>query len=83
MTKVDWEYEEKCEQSYEEVCHGYGYEKKCDQVPKEMCHQVPVKVEKQVTTFLELKHCVLPWCVRITVCTLSKRCFPFFLPSPL
>jgi hypothetical protein len=29
---VDWEYDEKCETSYEEVCHGYGYEKKCDQV---------------------------------------------------
>jgi hypothetical protein len=50
VTKVEWEYEEKCESSYEEVCHGYGYEKKCDQVPKEMCHQVPVKVEKQVNT---------------------------------
>ncbi len=48
MTKVDWEYDEKCETSYEEHCSGYGYEKKCEQVPKEMCHQVPVKVEKQV-----------------------------------
>ncbi len=52
MTKVDWEYDEKCETSYEEHCSGYGYEKKCEQVPKEMCHQVPVKVEKQVKMIL-------------------------------
>lgn len=55
MTKIDWEYDEKCETSYEEVCHGYGYDKKCDQVPKEMCHQVPVKVEKQVKSHLRNK----------------------------
>ena len=48
VTKIDWDYEEKCETIYEEKCHGHGYDKHCSPVPKQNCHQVPVKVEKQV-----------------------------------